>query len=159
MSLLDWLKVIEDFLKGDHMPMVLIDSKEWNQLVNRINSLGTKVDTLLAFSTKGVDKAKVEDFMASTGKTLDDIIADIKDLGTKEDGLVTLMNGLEQQLKDALAGVSLPPDVQAKIDAAFDAVESRKQAIQDAIDANTPPSPPVEPAPPVDPNAPQVNPL
>jgi hypothetical protein len=137
--------------------MVLIDSKEWNQLVNRINSLGTKVDTLLARSNQGVDKAKVEDFMASTGKTLDDIIADIKDLGTKEDGLVTLMNGLEQQLKDALAGISLPPDVQAKIDAAFDAVEARKQAIQDAIDANTPPSPPVEP--PVDPNAPQVNPL
>jgi archaellum component FlaC len=131
--------------------MILIDSAEWNKMVNKINSLGVKVDTLLAQS-KPVDMTRLEELMADTHKSLDDIISDIQELKTREEGLIELVSGVRQQI-DALG---LPPDQQAKVDAIFDAVEERKQAIQNAIDANTPP--PTTP-PPTDPNAPQVNPL
>ena len=147
----EWIDFAFHLIRGDPMPMILIDSGEWNRMVNKIDSLGVKVDTLLA-RLKLVDTARLEELMADTHKSLDDIISDIQDLKTREDGLVELVGGIQQQLKDALAGVNLTPDQQAKVDAIFDAVEERKKSIQDAIDANTPP-------PPTNPNAPQVNPL
>lgn len=42
--------------------------------------------------------------------------------------------GLEQAIKDALSGVTLPPDVQTAVDGVFADVTSNTQAIKDAID-------------------------
>ena len=78
---------------------------------------------------------------AKMAKTLDDALADITALASKEDGLIALTGTIKAQLDAALAG-SLSAAQQAKVDAIFQAVEDRKTAVQTAIDANTPPSPP-----------------
>jgi len=70
--------------------------------------------------------------------TLEQVISDVQDESTQIDGLSTLTAGLKQQLADALAGVTLPPAVQAKVDAVFAGVEANKQKVVDAINANTP---------------------
>lgn len=78
---------------------------------------------------------KMEKIMA----TLDEILADVTDEGTKIDSLGTLIAGLKQQIADALAGTTLPPAVQAKVDAVFAGVQANKGKVQAALDANVPP--------------------
>jgi hypothetical protein len=54
-----------------------------------------------------------------------------------------LIGGLKQQLADALAGTTLPPATQVKVDAIFAQAEANKAKIADALAANTPaPAPP-----------------
>lgn len=74
---------------------------------------------------------------------LDDIIADIEEQKTLIAGVSTLVTGLKQQLKDALAGVNLPPAVAAKIAKIWSDTEANRQALADALVAGTPsPEPP-----------------
>jgi hypothetical protein len=75
--------------------------------------------------------------------TLDQVLADVTDESTAIDGISALLAGLKQQLADALAGTTLPPPIQAKVDAIFAQAETNKAKIADALAANTPP-----PAPP-----------
>lgn len=51
--------------------------------------------------------------------------------------------GLEQQIKDALSGVTLPAEVEAALGDVFNAIKSNTQAVADAIDndPNTPAAP------------------
>lgn len=70
-------------------------------------------------------------------KTLDEVLADAGDESTKIDSLLVIVDGIEQQLKDALSGVTLPPAAQTKVDAIFDNIESNKAKVQAAIDKNT----------------------
>lgn len=72
-------------------------------------------------------------------RTLDETLAAVQDEGTKEDSLIALVNGIEQQLKDALSGTTIPPAQQAKIDAIFDGLAANSAKVQAAIDANTAP--------------------
>jgi len=73
--------------------------------------------------------------------TLDEVLADVTEEGTKLDSLSTFIAGLKQQIADALSGATLPPAVQAKVDAVFAGVESNKAKVQAALDANVPPPP------------------
>lgn len=73
--------------------------------------------------------------------TLDQILADVTDQSTKLDSIAALIAGLKQQIADALAGVTLPPAVQAKVDAIFTAAEGNSAKIQTALDANVTPTP------------------
>ena len=73
--------------------------------------------------------------------TLDEVLTDVTDEGSQIDSLSTLMAGIAQQLKDALAGTTLPPAVQAKVDAVFAGVEANKGKVMAAINANTTPPP------------------
>jgi uncharacterized alkaline shock family protein YloU len=73
-----------------------------------------------------------------TDKKIDDVLVDLAAEKTQVAGLVSLTGSLKQKLDDALSGVTLPADVQAKINAAFDAVEENKAEIMNAINANTP---------------------
>ncbi len=75
-------------------------------------------------------------------KTLDEVLAAVTSEDTKIDSLITLVTGLKQQLADALSGVTLPPATQAKVDALFDNVTAKAAAVQAALDANVPPTPP-----------------
>jgi len=70
--------------------------------------------------------------------TLDDVLSDVKDESTQIDSLSTLMDGIKQQLADALSGASLPPNVQAKVDAVFAGVEANKAKVVQALNAGTP---------------------
>lgn len=53
--------------------------------------------------------------------------------------------GLEQAVRDALSGVTLPPSVEAALDTVFTDVKSNSQEIKDAID-NDPATPATPPA-------------
>lgn len=69
--------------------------------------------------------------------SLEDIEASIQSETTVVDGIVVLVQHLAEELKAALEGVDLPPEVQARIDAAFELNEANKQKLADALTANT----------------------
>lgn len=71
--------------------------------------------------------------------SLDDVLKDVTDESTAIDGISTLVAGLKQQLADALAGTTLPPAVQAKVDAVFAQAEINKGKIATALAANVTP--------------------
>jgi len=73
--------------------------------------------------------------------TLDEVLADVTDESTQIAGISTLIAGLKQQLADALAGTTLPPATQAKVDAIFAQAEKNKTDIATALAANTPAAP------------------
>ncbi|KAL0630333.1 hypothetical protein Q9L58_010819, partial [Maublancomyces gigas] len=79
---------------------------------------------------QGLVMRKLEWIMA----TLDEVLADVTEEGTKLDSLSAFIAGLKQQIADALAGVTLPPPVQQKIDAVFAGVETNKGKVQAAFD-------------------------
>lgn len=72
---------------------------------------------------------------------IEEVLQDISDESTLEDSILALVTGIKQQLADALANVTVPADVQAKIDAAFAQLEANKAKLTDAITANTPAAP------------------
>lgn len=94
------------------------------------------VETVPAWARKFQDR--LDTIMA----TLDEILADVTDEGTRLDSISTLLTGLRQQLADALAGTTLPPAVQAKVDAIFTAAESNKGKIDTALNSGVPAPPP-----------------
>jgi chromosome segregation ATPase len=134
-----------------NMPLMLITSTEWNALVSMIEDISRTVQRLDQNQQAAIN------MRAQMAQSLDDIITDIADLGTKEDGLVALVHGLKDQLAAVIPPGTLTAEQQAKVDQIFAAVEQRKAAIQAALDEGTPPSPPQSDTPPAD--APQVNPL
>lgn len=85
-------------------------------------------------------------------KTLDEVLASVTENATVGDSIVTLLGNIKTQLDEALSGTKLPPAVQAKVDAIFEASEADKKKLEDAIVANTP-SAPTEPTEPTEPEA------
>ncbi len=65
--------------------------------------------------------------------TLDDTLALVTKESTDLDSVKALLAGLKQQLADALAGVTLPPAMQAKVDAIFAVDQTNAQKIADAL--------------------------
>lgn len=70
--------------------------------------------------------------------TLDQVLADVTDESTRLDSISALIDGLKTQLAAALAGTTLPPATQAKVDAIFAAAEANKGKIDVALNANVP---------------------
>lgn len=70
--------------------------------------------------------------------TLDDVANDVRDESTVIDSLAALTAGIKKQLDDALSGATLPPQVQAKVDAVFAGIEANKAKLAKAITDNTP---------------------
>jgi len=66
----------------------------------------------------------------------------VRAANTKADGLIEAFNALKQQLADVLAGVTLPPGVQADIDAIFAEANAQADETAAAIDENVPEEPP-----------------
>lgn len=87
--------------------------------------------------------AQGENLMA----TIDQVAQDVSDESTLIDSVSTLITGLQQQIKDALSGATLPPDVQTKVDAVFAQAEANKGKLTNALAANTPAAPVTPPAP------------
>lgn len=92
---------------------------------------------------QGLTLRRLERIMA----TIDEVLADVTEESSKIDSLVVFIAGLKQQIADALAGVTLPPAVQAKVDQVFAAVEVNKAKVVAAMEANTPPAPEPPPQP------------
>jgi altronate dehydratase len=80
---------------------------------------------------------KVQRIMAS----LDETLAAVTAANTKTDSLIALFKGLKAQLADVLSGVTLPPAVQAKIDAMFAEANASVAEVDEAITENVPPTP------------------
>ena len=70
--------------------------------------------------------------------TLDEVLTLVSDENTKLDSVIALIDGLKKQLDDALSGTTLPPAVQAKVDAIFASASSNAAKIVDALDTNVP---------------------
>lgn len=70
--------------------------------------------------------------------TIDQVLADVTDESTRLDSISTLIDGLKTQLADALAGTTLSPAVQSKVDAVFAAAEANKAKIDKALNTNVP---------------------
>ncbi len=68
--------------------------------------------------------------------TLDQVLEKVTRESTDIDSVLTLVTGLKQQLADALSGASLPPAVQAKVDAIFDTASASAGKIAAALQAN-----------------------
>lgn len=81
-------------------------------------------------------QGQIRHMMEKMMDTLDNILADVTEESTKLDSLSAFIAGLKQQIADALAGTTLPPAVQAKVDAVFAGVEANKAKVQTALDAN-----------------------
>src|SRR5437868_631553 len=77
---------------------------------------------------------------------IDGLVADVTAETTLIDGVGTLITGLRDQLKAALAGATVPPDVQAKIDQAFATAENNKAKLATALQTNVTPQPSPGPA-------------
>ena len=98
----------------------------------------------------------LEQIMAS----LDDIIAEVAKEQTEIGGITALIAGLRQQVADALASQTIPPPLQAKVDAIFAAAQANNaalvQALNDPGQAPAPPAPPPAPVPSAGPPNPPV---
>lgn len=102
-----------------------------------------RLNALAAGQTAQIELlAAMQGMLTAMAHTLDETLAAIADEDSKVDKLVALVNSIEQQLKDALAGTTLPPAIQAKIDAVFDGVTNSAAKVQGALDAGTPPATP-----------------
>jgi hypothetical protein len=71
--------------------------------------------------------------------TLDEVLAEVTDESSRLDSIQTLIDGIKQQLADALSGAALPPAVQQKVDAVFAGLTANKAKIDTALNAGTPP--------------------
>lgn len=98
-----------------------------------LGALSDIADSIHALTQQGV----------TTMATLDDLVQKVSEQSGTIASLQTFVSGLEQQIADALAGVTLPPAVQDKVDQVFAQLGSNTQAIADAIDndPNTPATP------------------
>jgi hypothetical protein len=73
-------------------------------------------------------------------RSIDEVLADVADEKTQIGGLTKILADTKAKLADVLAqnSGSIPPDVQAKINAVFDGIESNKADVMAAINKNTP---------------------
>ena len=79
--------------------------------------------------------------------TLEQVLADTTAMSTRLDSVAALIGGLQQQIAEALSGVTLAPAVQAQVDAIFAAAEGNLSQIDAALNANVPAPEPVAPEP------------
>ncbi len=71
--------------------------------------------------------------------TLEQVLARVADETTEIGSLKVFVQGLRQQILDALSGATLPPATQAKIDAVFTGVDKNATDIVEAMAENVPP--------------------
>ena len=85
--------------------------------------------------------ARIEQKLEAIMATLQEVLDQVTTEDSKVDSIIALLNGVEQQLKDALSGATLPPAVQAQVDAVFAKAKGSADKIDAAITANTPAPP------------------
>lgn len=81
---------------------------------------------------------RIEEKIGVLMANLDEVLVLVTAETTKLDSIITLIDGLKQQLADALSGVTLPPAVQAKVDEIFANATTNAAKISDALDENVP---------------------
>lgn len=74
-------------------------------------------------------------------RTIDETLAVVTAEDTRIDSLIAFTDGLKQQLAAALANVSIPPDIQAKINQIFDLSAADATKLDTALNTNVPAPP------------------
>src|SRR5665213_1381109 len=70
--------------------------------------------------------------------TLDQVLAEVTDEGTRLDSIDALIVGLQKQVADALANTVISTADQAKLDAVFAGLQSNKAKIDTALNTGVP---------------------
>jgi len=73
--------------------------------------------------------------------TLDEVLAKVEEGNSVDSSLIALLEGIKKQLDDALAGTTLPPAVQEKVNQIFDGLVADNEKVSAALLANTPETP------------------
>lgn len=68
--------------------------------------------------------------------TLQEVLDLVTAEDTTVDSVIALIAGLKQQVADLLSGTTVPPAVQAQIDAVFDKATASKTKLDNALTAN-----------------------
>ena len=66
--------------------------------------------------------------------TLDQVLEKVSEQHGTIESMKVFISALEQQVRDALSGTTLPPNVQAKVDAVFAGLNQNNRRIAAAID-------------------------
>lgn len=98
------------------------------------DGMSTILDQLAEIRETLTDLTTTENEIMST---LEETLTAVQDEGTQIDGLVVFTQGLQAQIADALAGITIPPAVQAKVDAVFAAVETNKSKVVAAMNTGS----------------------
>lgn len=119
------------------------DARLWQRL-DWLYAQGERLHNVLetVLTNQAILNTKLETIMA----TLDDVLADVTAESAGIDSLGVLITQLKEQVAGATSG-TLPPDVQAKVDAIFTQAEANKAKIMAAINAQPGSTPPTVAAP------------
>jgi hypothetical protein len=99
-----------------------------------------KIDAALKTGTAAPVHTKAETTMADKGKSIDDVLAAVRAASTRTDSIIADRAALKKQVDDALSNVTIPADVQAKLDEIFEIETTDAQKIDAALNANVPPA-------------------
>ena len=81
---------------------------------------------------------RIQNQLESMAKTLEEILADVAAEDTHEESTQTLLDGVRQQVTDALAGVDLHDEAQAKLDKVFTDLETHNEKVSSALTGDEP---------------------
>jgi len=98
------------------------------ELRNQLNRIEKKIDLL----TKEIKMADVN---------IDQLLADATNETTVIGSIQSAVAALQVELAKALSGVSIPPDVQVKMNSLFDTMTSNDTALANALASGTPVTP------------------
>lgn len=115
-----------------------MEQRQETALVTAIAGLTQAVMALAHTNETNLILRRIEQKVNNMAATLDQVLQDVTDESNVIDGISTLIQGLKQQLADALSGANLPPQVQQKVDAIFAQAETNKAKLATAVTANTP---------------------
>src|ERR1017187_10471468 len=113
-------------------------------LIYEIQGLNRKLDKVLEWQRLHSNMVTNKNLKKTENKimvTLEQVLQDTTDESNLDDSIITLLNGVKQQLTDALSGATLPPAVQAQVDQVLTNLEAIKSEVSAAIVANTPAAP------------------
>ena len=94
-----------------------------------LGTLAAIQTSLTALTTQGKNMAH----------TMDEVLQLATDQSTVAAGLQVAIDNLQQMVRDALASAPIPPEVQAKIDAAFESFSTNNAALAAALTDGTGP--------------------
>lgn len=114
--------------------------RKLDRIYNIARKTSGKIDDALDDDRHGGPVIRQEN--NTMAKTIDEALAAVTAASTRTDSIIADRASLKQQLDDALANVTLPADVQAKIDQIFDIETSDAAKIDAALNANVPPAEP-----------------
>lgn len=74
--------------------------------------------------------------------TLEETLEKVRANGTVLGSINTLLDGLRTEVREVLSGARIPPAVQAKVDAIFNAATAQGTELDEVLLENTPAEPP-----------------